>query len=200
MSSQVRLQVQRNTVVRVFVKDPEDISLLEVDPNRLLSNAQTGATASYPLFDDELEMVLRGTADGVGACKPAGSAARRLEVGDRLWLLEDDKTEFNSDVTAVDLDAGTVTVTGALAGKATKGKQVRRALLASRTALLEFGTPAQGDKTWGFAIGSNPDALGLLPQAFHRWSIEIFFKGAAASDDLNFTEFLLGQFDDVVEA
>ena len=201
MSQQVRKLVPRNTSIRVFVKDPEDVSLLTTDPARLLTTAN-GAVATCELFDDELAMELRATASAsdAGVFRIGGTGARHLEVGARLWLLEDDSTVFNSAVTAVDLNAGTVTTSAALAGTASKGKAVRRAMLAAPLTLLQYGTPTQGADTWGHSISMNPDALGLLALAFHRWTIEIFMKGSTASGNLNRTWALLGKFDEITEA
>jgi hypothetical protein len=201
MTQQVRKLVPRNTSIRVFVKDPEDVSLLKTDPARLLTTGN-GAVATCQLFDDELEMDLRADAIAAdaGVFRLGGNGARALEIGDRLWLIEDDSTVFNSNVTAIDLNAGTVTTSGALAGKATKGKTVRRAMLAAPLTLAQYGTPAQGVDTWGHSVSMNPDALGLLALAFHKWTIEVFMKGSASSGSLNRTWALLGKFDETTEA
>jgi hypothetical protein len=201
MTQQVRKLVPRNTSVRVFVKDPEDVSLLKTDPLRLLTTAN-GSVATCQIFDDELDIELRSDAapSDAGVFRLGGNGARHLSVGDRLWLIEDDSTVFNSDVTAIDLNAGTVTTSAALAGNATKGKKVRRAMLAAPLTLLQYGTPTQGSDAWGHSISINPDALGLLALVFNRWSIEVFMKGSAGSGNLNRTWTLLGKFDEVTEA
>ncbi len=201
MSVQIRKLVARNSSVRVVFRDPEDVSLAKTDALRLLS-AANGAVATYQVFDDELAMTLRETATvaAAGVFEVAGPGARKLEVGDRLWLLEDDGTVFNSDVTAIDLSAGTVTTTAAVASDATAGARVRRALTSAPIAMAGFGTPVQANTEWGFADSFNPDLLGLLPLQFHKFSVEAFLKGDSGSDDLNLTQVLLAQFDEVVES
>lgn len=201
MSKQTRKLVARNTSIRVVVRDPEDTSKLVTDTTRLLSDFNT-ASSSYQVFDDELQMRLNKSADSAdsGVFNLAGTGARSLAIGDRLWILEDSGTVFNSNITAVDLDAGTVTTSASLGGDATQGKQVRRAILAAAVDMPEFGTPALADITWGFGASLNLDLLGLFPLAFHKWSVEISFKGKSANDDLNRTYLLLGQFDEVLEA
>jgi hypothetical protein len=201
MSKQIRKLVARNSSVRAVVRDPEDLSRLVTDPLRLLSDSN-GAAATYQVFDDELDLTLNQSADAsdAGVFNLAGRRSRELVIGDRLWMLEDDGTVFNSDIAAVDLNAGTVTTTAALGGDATKGKQVRRPLLAAPGAMAEFGTPTQGVNTWGFGKSINVDLLGLLPLGFHKWSVEIFFKGATGNNDLNRTYLLLAKFDEILEA
>ena len=80
MSRMRRYLVNRNTVVRVVLRDPEDKSKHKTDPARLLDYDVAGARATYQIYDDDfLDMSLAVSADVADAWRPfslAFSASR----------------------------------------------------------------------------------------------------------------------------
>jgi hypothetical protein len=107
-----------------------------------------GATASFKIFDPSRDSVL-SAAEAAGQTELSVAGASSFVVGDDVEVTLDSGSFQITDVTAVDPDAGTITVGTGLTGNAAQGKRVRK-IFGVAIAMSEFGTPSFDTTDWGF--------------------------------------------------
>ena len=165
-----KLPYRTDKVYRVV--DPEDVTVPSTDPLRLLSEAN-GASGQLRAYMDANDTNLAGD---------YSASATVLLVDDVGGFAADDDVEieldavgtFHEDVVAsVDPDASTITITTGLPGAASTGRRVRKLL--ADIAMVEYGTPAVADETWGW-LGVLPDTLDV--KIGNLVAVEAVFKGS----------------------
>lgn len=139
------------------VIDPENDSKLLTDPARLMT-AANGAAGTGRLYEPRLTTKIRVDAVATDTVLEVQNA-REWKIGMSASIELDNDFAVARDelgVTAVDEEAGTITLSGAgLTAAASRGNRVRRILRATSggaffLSLAEYGVPAQNDETWGF--------------------------------------------------
>lgn len=168
-------KLRYRTTERVAVVDPEDVSLDLTDPARLLSETN-GAAGTLYLYDVAKSTGLRMRADASAAeTLIQVNAGGVLEAGDVLEIETDSPgTVSENAIDSIDPDTGVITLSTGLVDDISRGRRVRVRI--GSDVLAGFGTPAQGDDSWGLEAFV-PANLDVEPGDFVR--LEVWFSGAA---------------------
>lgn len=146
--------------------------------NRATGAAVISGTCKARLFYDDMDTTLR-VAVSSGTLLSVEST-RRWSVGDRAVIWRDDATwQDLGNVTAVDNDARTITVTTAVASACAKGNRVSRALGTgtAHEVTMSFyqgtATPTPGGLDYGFRGVIKDTQVGLFIGAPIRIEIDL---------------------------
>ncbi|MEE8218981.1 MAG: hypothetical protein V3S03_08450 [Vicinamibacteria bacterium] len=163
----------------VRVKDPEDVSLLKTNPLRLLT-AANGATSSFRVYQEDARTVTRTISITTGFYELA--SVRHLDVNDEVAVARPGLAlRHHGTITGLVRANNTIALDASEPEAAPPGSRVWKAL-GDGTALsmAEYGSPAQGDLSWGFQ-GTFPADLAFL-EVDSVLRVEALFVGAVGGN------------------
>lgn len=143
------------------IKGPEDTSVDETDPARLLDSG----TATYKSYDPGVDGVVL-VAASAGAVQLQVSDISLWNASDRFEVTNDDGTFYTATIDSIVLSTGIINFTLVTPKDIDAGARIRKMFSPAAVTMTLYGTPKVGSLEWGYrGVLADTDPHQIVDQA-----------------------------------